>query len=123
MDDQDYASEMFEYDEENSDDDFDDRRDGGLLDDDADLTDTDLRLAEYDACLTDDFANGSITPDELSDEDLEMAGTLDGEFDAEHNIPNYNGYGASVDLDELPPERKKLYDDAYHKSFKDNSKK
>ena len=123
MDDQDYASEMFEYDEENSDDDFDDRRDNDVLDDDVDLTDVDLRLAEYDAHLTDDFADGPMMVDELSDEDLKVAGTLDGEFDAEHNIPNYNGYGASVDLDELSPERKKLYDDAYHASFDSASKK
>lgn len=52
--------------------------------------------------------------DDLSDADVELASSLDGEFDAEHDIPMYGGHGSSVDFDDLTDEQRDLYDDAYH---------
>ncbi len=52
--------------------------------------------------------------DVISDDEVELAGSLDGEFDAEYDAPMYGGYGSSIDFDELADEQKDLYDNAYH---------
>lgn len=56
----------------------------------------------------------SSKDEDLSDEEVELAGSLDGEFDAEYDASLYGGYGSSVNLGDLTEEQKDLYDDAHH---------
>ena len=52
--------------------------------------------------------------DSISDDEIELAGSFDGEFDSEYNAPMYGGYGSSIDPDDLTDEQRDLYDTAYH---------
>ncbi|MDO4979249.1 MAG: hypothetical protein Q4E47_03835 [Candidatus Saccharibacteria bacterium] len=54
------------------------------------------------------------TEDEVSDYDIESAGSMDGEFDGEYDMPSYSQYGASINLDDLTDEQRDIYDNAYH---------
>ena len=79
------------------------------MDDDYDIDDYDEDSDDYES--EDDLDN---VDDGLSNDEVELAGSLDGEFDAEYDAPTYGGYGSSVDLDDLTDEQKDLYDNAYH---------
>lgn len=57
----------------------------------------------------------------MDDYDIELAGFMDGDFDAEYDAPMYSGHGASVDFDDLTDEQKELYDNAYHAGHDSNS--
>lgn len=50
----------------------------------------------------------------ISDADLAMAGSMDGESDAVNGMPLYGSYGSSIDLEELSDEQRDLYDGAYY---------
>lgn len=79
------------------------------MDDDYDIDNYDGDLDDFES--EDDLDNEKNT---VSDDEIELAGSLDGEFDAEYDAPMYGGYGSSIDLDELTDEQKDLYDNAYH---------
>lgn len=79
------------------------------MDDDYEIDDYDGDLDDFES--EDDLDNEKNT---VSDDEAELAGSLDGEFDAEYDAPMYGGYGSSIDLDELTNEQKDLYDNAYH---------
>lgn len=79
---------------------------------DEDLDRYSDREFELDDYMDEDEDDGSVN--ELSDSEVEIAGSLDGEFDAESGAPMYSGYGASVDFEELSDEQKDLYDNAYN---------
>ena len=57
------------------------------------------------------------TEDSLTDEEAELAGSLDGEFDAEYSSSEYSGYASSADLNDLTDDQKELYDAGYHSGY------
>lgn len=79
------------------------------IDDDYDIDNYDGDLDDFES--GDDLDNRKNT---VSDDEVELAGSLDGEFDTEYDAPMHGGHGSSIDLDGLTDEQKDLYDDAYH---------
>lgn len=74
------------------------------------MDDYDDELDEFDT--DEDNSEGDLNS--VSDDEVELAGSLDGEFDSEYDAPMYGGYGSSIDLDDLTDEQRDLYDTAYH---------
>lgn len=52
----------------------------------------------------------------MNDYDIESAGSLDGESDANLGMAEYSSYGAGIDLNALTDRQRALYDNAYHSS-------
>lgn len=87
------------------------------MDDDYENDSFDEDLDEIE--LDEDNNNESEDP---SDEEIELAGSLDGKFDSEYDALLYGGYGFSINLDNLTDEQKDLYDDACHAGHDANEK-
>ena len=84
------------------------------MDDEFDIDELDDELEdELDEEIDDDSDDKG---EGLEDSEVEVLGSLDGEFDDESG-DSYSQYGASVDFDELTDEQKDLYDNAYNSSL------
>ena len=62
----------------------------------------------------DDYSDSDDGEPRISDADLEMAGSLDGESDAVNGMPLFGSYGSSIDLEGLTDQQRDLYDSAYY---------
>lgn len=75
---------------------------------------------EYDADYDEDGLEGDVEQDaenELSDEEIVMLASLDGEQDGVMRNVKGSGYGMSADLDKLSDEQRSLYDSEYYAGY------
>ena len=72
---------------------------------------------DYADSLGDDleeFGFGESDEDPVDDSEIELMGSLDGEFGAEHGMPMYGSYGMSANIDDFTDEQREFYDDGYY---------
>ncbi len=84
------------------------------MEDDLDRMTYSSDIDDADEVSEDDDAGSEASRAGLSDYDIESAGFMDGESDANLRMPQYGNYGASFDLSNLTDRQRDLYDNAYH---------
>ena len=97
------------------------------MNDDYDLDNyDDIDRDDEDFDSTDEFDDDeNFDPgltNELDDDEIAIAGSLDGELDGGKDALSYDQFGSSVDLDDLTDEQREIYDNAYsssHDTFDD----
>lgn len=80
--------------------------------DDDDIFDTELSADEDD--YDEDNDESEDTLDQISDDEVFMAASFDGDADKTFGNPAGSSYGHSIDLDKLTDRQRDLYDSEYH---------